>query len=463
MRQSFIFPIFFSLFFLSVSSNFSLADTNKTASTNPPVTTSDPGIPLDELEDMLYPMTSDELLIEAEGWLTLLKKTTTKISRAQLDIKRKNKLIEKKKETSKTTTSKKIEEQTKESITAETETKSEMLDDINVLQAERIERVDRLNVILSATTKKMGKTDKGIEPDEVLHYRRYIKAISGVQVDVTDMHAAWVNIYGWLISGEGGLRWLANIIQFILLLLVFWLLSRVLGKGVRKALELSPSNSTILNDFIVSSTRRLIFIIGILIGLSALEINVGPVLAIIGAAGFVVAFALQSTLSNFASGIMIMFYRPFDVGDLIDVTGIFGRVKSMTLVSTSVLTLDHKLMVVPNNQIWGNTIINATNSTERRVDMLFGIGYADNIEHAKQVMDKILADHPKVLSSPEPVVRLHELGDSSVNFICRPWVRTADYWDVYWDVTQQVKERFDAEGITIPFPQRDIHIHNETA
>jgi small conductance mechanosensitive channel len=463
MRQSFIFPIFFSLFFLSVSSNFSLADTNKTASTNPPVTISDPGIPLDELEDMLYPMTSDELLIEAEGWLTLLKKTTTKISRAQLDIKRKNKLIEKKKETSKTTTSKKIEEQTKESITAETETKSEMLDDINVLQAERIERVDRLNVILSATTKKMGKTDKGIEPDEVLHYRRYIKAISGVQVDVTDMHAAWVNIYGWLISGEGGLRWLANIIQFILLLLVFWLLSRVLGKGVRKALELSPSNSTILNDFIVSSTRRLIFIIGILIGLSALEINVGPVLAIIGAAGFVVAFALQSTLSNFASGIMIMFYRPFDVGDLIDVTGIFGRVKSMTLVSTSVLTLDHKLMVVPNNQIWGNTIINATNSTERRVDMLFGIGYADNIEHAKQVMDKILADHPKVLSSPEPVVRLHELGDSSVNFICRPWVRTADYWDVYWDVTQQVKERFDAEGITIPFPQRDIHIHNETA
>ena len=134
----------------------------------------------------------------------------------------------------------------------------------------------------------------------------------------------------------------------------------------------------------------------------------------------------------------------------------------MTLVSTSVMTLDNKLMVVPNNDIWGKTITNATKSLVRRVDMVFGIGYSDDIEQATQVMDKILTDHPKVLSSPEPVVKLHELGNSSVNFICRPWTKTPDYWDVYWDVTRQVKERFDAEGITIPFPQRDIHLYNET-
>ena len=463
MRQSFIFSIFFSLFFLSVSSNFSLADTSKTASTNPPVTTTDPSVPLDELEDMLYPMTSDELLIEAEGWLTLLKKTTKNISKAKLDIKRKNRLIKKKEEVSEFTKSVKVEKKVDKTIEAATEAKSEILKDINALQAQRIERVDRLNIVLNAIIKKIGKTAEGKEPEQIIPYRQYIKAVSGVQVDVTDVHAAWVNIYGWMVSSEGGLRWLANIVQFIFIVLAFWALSRVLSKGVRKALEMSPSNSIILNDFIVSSIRRLIFIIGILIGLSALEINVGPVLAIIGAAGFVVAFALQSTLSNFASGIMIMFYRPFDVGDLIDVTGIFGTVKSMTLVSTSVMTLDNKLMVVPNNQIWGNTITNATKSSERRVDMIFGISYTDNIEHAKQVMDKILADHPKILSTPEPVVRLHELADSSVNFVCRPWVYTTDYWEVYWDVTQQVKERFDAEGISIPFPQRDVHIHNETA
>jgi len=354
----------------------------------------------------------------------------------------------------------KVEKKTEKVIEAATEAKSEILEDINALQAQRIERVDRLNIVLNAITMKIGKTAEGKEPEQVIPYRQYIKAVSGVQVDVTDIHAAWINIYGWLVSSEGGLRWLANIMQFILVILAFWVLSKALSEGVRKALELSPSNSIILNNFIVSSLRRLTIIIGILIGLSALEINIGPVLAVIGAAGFVVAFALQSTLSNFASGIMIMFYRPFDVGDLIDVTGIFGTVKSMTLVSTSVMTLDNKLMVVPNNQIWGNTITNATKSSERRVDMIFGISYTDNIEHAKQVMDKILADHPKILSTLEPVVRLHELGDSSVNFVCRPWVYTADYWEVYWDVTRQVKERFDAEGISIPFPQIYVHIHN---
>ncbi len=463
MRQFFIFSIFFSLFFPSVSSSFAQAATNKAANANAPVTTSDPNIPLDELEDMLYPMTSDELLIEAEGWMALLRKTTTNISKAQLDIKRKNRLIKKKEDISETTKSIKVEKKTEKAIEAATEAKSEILEDMTVLQDQRIERVDRLNLVLSAITKKMGKTAEGKEPDEVIPYRQYVKAISGVQVDVTDVHAAWVNIYGWMVSTEGGIRWLLNLMQFILIIFAFWALSRILSKAIKKALEMSPSNSIILNNFIVSSIRRLTFIIGILIGLSALEVNIGPVLAVIGAAGFVVAFALQSTLSNFASGIMIMFYRPFDVGDLIDVTGIYGTVKSMTLVSTSVMTLDNKLMVVPNNQIWGNTITNATKSSERRVDMIFGISYTDNIEHAKQVMDKILADHPKILSTPEPVVRLHELGDSSVNFVCRPWVYTADYWDVYWDVTRQVKERFDAEGISIPFPQRDVHIHNETA
>jgi small conductance mechanosensitive channel len=244
---------------------------------------------------------------------------------------------------------------------------------------------------------------------------------------------------------------------------VFWGLSKLVGKAFKKALEISPSNSAILNDFLINTSRRLTLIVGLLIALSMLEINIGPVVAIIGAAGFVVAFALQNTLSNFASGIMIMFYRPFDIGDLIEVSGVFGKVRSMTLVSTSVTTFDNKLMLVPNNQIWDNTITNATKSSERRVDMLFGIGYADDIGKARKVLDTILEEHPKVLATPEPMVRLHELGDSSVNFICRPWVKTADYWDVYWDVTRQVKERFDAEGISIPFPQQDVHFYQETA
>ncbi len=462
MKHLLIFSIFFSMLFLFTASGFAQTPAQTTAQANAAITTSDPDIPLDELEVVLTPMTSDELLIEADGWLALLKNTASKIAKVQLEIKQKNRLIEKKEEIVKTSTSESVEEKTEKAIETVTEAKVEILEDMNALQVLKIARIDRLNAVLGAITQKIGLADGGKEPDQVMPYRRYIKAISGVQVDVTDVQAAWVNIYGWLLSTEGGIRWLVNILKFIVIILTFWGLSKIIGKAAKKALNLSPSNSSILNDFIISSSRRLTFFVGLLVGLSALEINIGPVIAIIGAASFVVAFALQGTLSNFASGIMIMFYRPFDVGDLIAVSGEYGTVRSMTLVSTSVASLDNKLMVVPNNEIWGNTITNATKSIERRVDLIFGIGYSDNSEQAKQVMEKILADHPKVLSNPEPVVRLHELGDSSVNFICRPWVKTIDYWDVYWDVTRQVKERFDAEGIAIPFPQRDVHIYNET-
>ena len=463
MKQLFIFSMFFSLIFLSDRSCFAQPPEHKTIQANSAITTSYPDVPLDELGFMLNPMTSDELLIEAEGWLALLKETVTKISKEQLKIKQENRLIEKKEEVAETSTSKDLEEKAENAVEKIKEDKREILEDMNALQILRIARVDRLNAVLNAITIKTGLSAGGKEPEQVMPYRRYIKAISGVEVDVSDLSATWLNVSGWLVSTEGGIRWLINILTFTAIIFFFWVLGKGISKAARKVLTISPSNSSILNNFIISSSRRITFLVGILVGLSSLEINIGPIIAIIGAAGFVVAFALQGTLSNFASGIMIMFYRPFDVGDLIGVSGEYGTVKSMTLVSTSVATLDNKLMVVPNNEIWGNTITNATKSIERRVDMVFGIGYADNIEQAKQVMDKILADHPKVLSAPESVVRLHELGDSSVNFICRPWVKTVDYWDVYWDVTRQVKECFDAEGISIPFPQRDIHIYNETA
>jgi len=464
MRHLSLFSLFFLLPLLFATNSFTETILDKTAQAKPAVTTSDPDISLDELETMLTPMTSDELFVEADGWLALLKETAHKISKEQLEVKRKNRLLEEKQEKprSETSNSKSIEQQTEKTLEKEKQQKAKILEDMNSLQSQRISRVDRLNVVLKAITEKIGLGEGGKEPDKVMPYRRYINAVSGIQVDVTDTYAVWVNIYGWLTSTEGGVRWLINALKFIIIVVIFWGLSKVISKAARKALAISPCNSTILNDFIISSSSRLTLLVGLLVGLSALEFNIGPVIAIIGAASFVVAFALQGTLSNFASGIMIMFYRPFDVGDLIDVSGEYGIVKSMNLVSTSVMTFDNKLMVVPNNDIWGNTITNATKSTERRVDMVFGIGYSDNIELAKQVMDKILSDHPKVLPDPAPVVRLHELGDSSVNFICRPWAKTADYWDVYWDVTRQVKERFDAEGISIPFPQRDIHIYNET-
>ena len=242
---------------------------------------------------------------------------------------------------------------------------------------------------------------------------------------------------------------------------MFYFLSIVAGKATQKATARSRQLSSLLRDFLVITARRLVFIIGLFVGLSALEINVGPVLAIVGAAGFVIAFALQNSLSNFASGILMLVYRPFDVGEFVNVAGVLGKVESMNLLSTQLRTPDNQQVIVPNNSVWGDVITNITGITERRVDMLFGIGYSDDIDKAQRILEEIVASNDKVLKEPEPIVRLHELGDSSVNFVCRPWVKPADYWDVYWYVTREVKRRFDAEGVSIPFPQRDVHLYQE--
>ncbi|MFC1634792.1 mechanosensitive ion channel family protein, partial [Planctomycetota bacterium] len=154
-----------------------------------------------------------------------------------------------------------------------------------------------------------------------------------------------------------------------------------------------------------------------------------------------------------------LIYRPFDVGNIIEAAGIRGKVESMNLVSTTVLTPDNQIVVVPNGKIWGGVITNVTGSDTRRIDMVFGISYTDDIAKASQVLESIVSTHELILKDPEPIVRVHELGDSSVNFVCRPWVKTEDYWTVYWDVTRAVKERFDAEGVSIPFPQRDVHLY----
>ncbi|MBW2398443.1 MAG: mechanosensitive ion channel family protein, partial [Deltaproteobacteria bacterium] len=139
--------------------------------------------------------------------------------------------------------------------------------------------------------------------------------------------------------------------------------------------------------------------------------------------------------------------------------GVFGKVSHMSLVSTTILTIDNQTKIVPNGKIWGDVITNVTAQTQRRVDLVFGISYTDDIQHAEEVMWSVIKEHPKVLSNPEPVIKLHELGDSSVNFVVRPWCARDDYWDVHWDVTREVKIRFDREGISIPFPQRDVHFH----
>ncbi len=249
---------------------------------------------------------------------------------------------------------------------------------------------------------------------------------------------------------------------FTAVLLVFRTLSRITKRAVRAASNRSGLHmSELLKNILVSTSGGVVMTLGVLMALSQVGISLAAMLAGLGVAGFIVGFALQDSLGNFASGAMILIYRPFDVSDLVEVTGASGLVKKMNLVSTTIVTLDNQTLVVPNSKIWGDVIKNVTAQKERRVDLEFGIGYDDDIELAERVLIEIVSAHEKVLADPEPVIKLHTLGDSSVNFIVRPWTKTEDYWGVYWDIMREVKLRFDREGISIPFPQRDVHLYAE--
>ncbi|MBE9538558.1 MAG: mechanosensitive ion channel [Proteobacteria bacterium] len=253
-------------------------------------------------------------------------------------------------------------------------------------------------------------------------------------------------------------------IIFFAILLIFRFLSRLTKRLVQKSCEnTSLDLSVLLKDILISMSGGVVMVLGVFMALSQIGISLGPMLAGLGVAGFVIGFALQDTLGNFAAGAMILIYRPYDVDDFVEVTGASGLVKNMNLVSTTITTFDNQTLVVPNSKIWGDVIKNVTAQKVRRVDLEFGIGYGDDIEHAERVMHDVLSQHEMVLKKPETMIKLHSLGESSVNFIVRPWAKTEDYWDVYWDITREIKMRFDKEGISIPFPQRDVHVFTESS
>jgi small conductance mechanosensitive channel len=398
-----------------------IAGENKEKAPPKPITTNNPNISIHELEFRLRPLTKDDLSIEADGWLKVLKQHSEKLSDMQVAA-----------------------------LKADDDQKPKLIESLSQLEKEQDALADRLRAVIEEFKRKGGKADD---------YEAYINAISGLDLKLGAFRANWTLVTGWLMSPEGGLRWIKRILLFFLIVLVSWILAVLTGKAVKKAVIRVEGASELLKDFVVNIIRKIIFIVGFVVALSFLGINIGPLLATIGAAGFIVGFALQGTLSNFAAGIMILIYRPYDVGDLVKIGDTFGKVDAMTVVSTTLLTLDNQKVVLPNNMIWGDKVVNVTGTDKRRVDMAFGIGYGDDIAKAQSILEEILLKHKAVLKNPKPIVKVHELADSSVNFVVWPWVKTENYWDVYWDITRAVKERFDAEGVSIPFPQRDVHLH----
>ena len=262
----------------------------------------------------------------------------------------------------------------------------------------------------------------------------------------------------WVVEKGPGIATKAGV--FLLILLLFRFLARITGRVAERALKTSKLKvSDLLKNFFVTVAQKLVMVIGILAALQYVEAPIGPLLAGVGVLGFVVGFALQDTLGNFASGIMILLYRPYDIGDVIKGAGTAGKVEAMSLVSTTLLTPDNQVVIVPNNAIWGSTITNVTANATRRVDLTFGVGYGDDLDKAEEMIRAVVTAHPLVMKTPEPQIKVSNLGESSVDFVVRPWCKTSDYWDVFFDLQKQLKQRADTDGIEIPFPQRDVHIH----
>jgi len=297
-------------------------------------------------------------------------------------------------------------------------------------------------------------------------YRQQLLSVTGqittdsFQVDVlSSLLIGWGETL-WASLVESGPGLFFQLILFLIIVFAFYKLANLAQRLTETALQKPGIElSQLLQRMVLLIVRNTILIIGVLIGLSQVGISLGPLLAGLGVVGFIVGFALQDTLSNFAAGLLILIYRPFDVKDLIEAGGVSGLVSHMSLVNTTILTLDNQTIIVPNGKIWGDVIKNVTAQKVRRVDMVFGVSYTDDIPKTEKVLQEIIDAHESVLSDPEPMIRVHELGDSSVNFIVRPWVKTDDYWETYWAITRTVKMRFDEEGISIPFPQRDVHLH----
>jgi len=346
----------------------------------------------------------------------------------------------------------------------------EILRDATITLPNDAELADRLsagNARVAMTAEAMQDAiglmnDLGLE---TRFYRQQLLTATGeITSDVLDVGLVAGLVVEWAgevraILASDGPRLLFRLLLVVLILFVFWQLGNLARKVANSALNSSRVQvSQLLRDMIVSIIRNIVMLFGVLFAISQLGISLGPLLAGLGIMGFIIGFALQDTLSNFASGVMILFYRPFDVGDTVMSGDVSGKVSHMSLVNTTFLTFDNQRLVVPNNMIWGAVITNLTAQVTRRVDLVFGVSYEEDLDKVENVLREVVGAYEAVLDEPEPLIKVHELADSSINFIVRPWVKTADYWDTYWDITRAVKKRFDEEGISIPYPQQDVHI-----
>jgi small conductance mechanosensitive channel len=264
---------------------------------------------------------------------------------------------------------------------------------------------------------------------------------------ITENFIEFITLYGMKIIGA------------IIVLIIGWWIIKIITNAMSKIFEKRKIDASLVSFFksLIAITLKLLLIISVL---GMMGIQMTSFIAIIGAAGLAVGMALSGTLQNFAGGVIILLFRPFNVGDFIDTQGFAGTVNEIGIFTTILKTPDNKVVIIPNGKLSSASLTNITREKTRRVDWVFGIGYGDSAKKAKEAFLTFIKEDERIFTDPVPFIALKELGDSSVNFVVRVWVNASDYWGVYFDMNEKVYERFSEFGLNIPFPQMDVHIHN---
>jgi small conductance mechanosensitive channel len=255
-----------------------------------------------------------------------------------------------------------------------------------------------------------------------------------------------------------GLEFLVSLVTALLIFFIGKWVVKIVTNSIRKLMNKNEVDPT-LTSFVTNLVRMTLLVFVVIAAIDQLGIQSAQFIAVLGAAGLAVGLALQGSLSNFAAGVLIVLFRPYKVGDWVEAAGISGAVERVEILTTILKTGDNKRVIVPNSQIMDAIITNYSANETRRVDMTVGVSYSDDLDKVRRTLEELIEADDRILDDPGCTIAVGELADSSVNFVVRPWVRTADYWSVKFDLTEAIKKRFDQEGISIPFPQQDVHVH----
>ena len=278
--------------------------------------------------------------------------------------------------------------------------------------------------------------------------------------NLPDLGFDWAE--AWLMVQTTGADFAVNVFIAIAIFYVGkWVVNLIIN-GLLKAMQKGDMDKT-LRRFIANLARMLLMLFVIIAAINQLGVQTASLIALIGAAGLAVGLALQGSLANFASGVLIVLFRPYKVGDFIEGAGIAGSVEEVQILTTVLKTGDNKQVIVPNSQIMGSTITNYSANDTRRVDLVVGVSYDDDLDQVRRELEVLVAADDRILGDPAVTIAVSELADSSVNFVVRPWVKSADYWGVKFELTEAIKKRFDEVGISFPYPQQDVYLHNVSA